>query len=54
MHMSALNFLCLHFFDAEIFSIKIKQNQNIKSFKTDQMDKEVKNIQHADDMINII
>ena len=36
---------------SEIFSIKIKQNQNIKGFKTGQRDKGVKNIQHADDMI---
>ena len=41
----------LYLFVAEILSLKIKQNQNIKGFKTDQMDKEVKNIQHADDMI---
>ena len=41
----------LYLFVAVILSLKIKQNQNIKGFKTDQMDKEVKNIQHADDMI---
>ena len=32
----------LYLFVAEILSLKIKQNQNIKGFKTDQMDKEVK------------
>ena len=40
----------LYLFVAEILFIKIKQNQNIQGFKTDQMDKEVKNIQHVDDM----
>ena len=40
----------LYIFVAEILFIKIKENQNIKGFKTDQMDKEVKNIQRAEDM----
>ena len=35
------------------FIYKLKQNQNIKGFKTDQMDKEVKNIQHDNALKNI-
>ena len=47
------NISILYLFVAEICSIKVKQNQNIKSFKTDQTDKEVKNIQHANTLKNI-
>ena len=40
----------LYLFVAEILSEKIKNNENIQGFKANFMEKEVKNIQHADDM----
>ena len=43
-----------YLFIAEILSIKVKENKNIKGFQTDYMEKEVKNIQHADDMTLIL
>ena len=44
----------LYHFIAEILSIKVKENKNIKGFQTYYMEKEVKNIQHADDMTLIL
>lgn len=40
----------LYLFVAEILSRKIKGNVNIEGFKHKNSDKEIKNIQHADDM----
>lgn len=40
----------LHLFVAEILSKKINNNENILGLKTNYMEKEVKNIQHAEDM----
>ena len=40
----------LYIFVAEILAQKINVNENIHGFKTNNMDREVKNIQHADDL----
>ena len=40
----------LYLFVAEILSIKIKGNENIEGFTCRNMNKDVKTIQHADDL----
>ena len=40
----------LYLFVAEILSLKIKQNDQIQGFHLENMDLEIKNIQHADDL----
>ena len=40
----------LYIFVAEILAQKINLNENIHGFKTNNMDREIKNIQHADDL----
>ena len=41
----------LYLFVAEILSLKLKDNNNIQGFKTTRMTKDIKCIQHADDLI---
>ena len=38
----------------KLLSIKVKENENIKGFQTDYLEKEVKNIQHAEDVTLIL
>ena len=40
----------LYIFVAEILAKKIKDNDSIRGFKKCNMEKEIKNIQHADDL----
>ena len=40
----------LYIFVAEILAIKLKKNENISGFTCSNMNKEIKNVQHADDL----
>ena len=40
----------LYIFEAEILAIKLKKNENISGFTCSNMNKEIKNVQHANDL----